>query len=117
MLRIYNLPGEKQWVQYGTYGTQYKMMLASLDPIGLTLAVDGVAGNRADDPLYIPCYKRAKKTIHPDGLLVVGDSKMNVLGTRATLVLGKDYYLSPLAHLKDEPELLDELLEPWRGRE
>jgi transposase len=101
----------------GQYETQFKMMLASLDPMGLTLVVDVVAGDRADDPLYVPSYQRMKKVIHLDGLLVVGDSKMSALGTRAVIVEGKDYYLAPLAHLKAEPELLDELLKPWQGRE
>jgi transposase len=45
----------------GQYETQYKMMLASLDPLGLTLAVDIVSGDRADDPLYLPCYRRSNK--------------------------------------------------------
>ncbi len=36
-------------------------MLASLDPLGLTLAVDVVSGERADDPLYLPCYQRVKQ--------------------------------------------------------
>jgi len=140
LLRIYNLKGKKVVrldatvgtvghdpakhtifkmgkAKNGSYETQYKMMLAGLDPMGLVLAVDVVSGNRADDPLYIPCYNRAKKTINQDGLLVVGDSKMSALETRATIVLGKDYYLTPLAHAKDEPGLLDELLDPWRGRE
>jgi transposase len=101
----------------GQYETQFKMMLASLDPLGLSLVVDVVAGNRADDPLYIPSYRRMKKIIDRDGLLIVGDSKMSALETRATIVDGKDYYLTPLAHLKDEPDLLDELLKPWQGRE
>ena len=30
-------------------------MLASLEPLGLPLAADVVAGNCADDPLYVPC--------------------------------------------------------------
>jgi transposase len=58
-----------------------------------------------------------KKTVNRNGLLIVGDCKMSALQTRATIVAGKDYYLTPLAHLKDEPELLDELLEPWAGCE
>ena len=99
------------------YETQYKMMLASLDPMGLALVVDVVAGNRADDPLYVPSYQRMKQVINRQGLLVVGDSKMSALGTRAVIVDGKDYYLTPLAYLKAEPELLDELLKPWQGRE
>ena len=101
----------------GQYETQYKMMLASLDPMGLTLAVDVVSGNRADDPLYLPCYRRVKQVLPESGLLVVGDSKMSALHTRATIVAEDDVYLTPLAHLKDEPGLLEELLVPWADRE
>jgi transposase len=101
----------------GQYEPQYKLMLASLDPLGLTLAVDVVPGNRADDPLYLPCYRRVKQVLSESGLLVVGDSKMSALKTRATIVAGDDFYLSPLAHLKDEPGLLEGLLAPWAGRE
>lgn len=101
----------------GQYETQYKMMLASLDPMGLALAVDIAAGNRADDPLYLPCYHRVKKVLPESGLLVVGDSKMSALDTRAGIVAEGDFYLTPLAHLKDEPGLLAELLAPWTDRE
>jgi transposase len=101
----------------GQYETQYKMMLASLDPLGLTLAVDIVPGDRADDPLYLPCYRRVKQVLPESGLLVIGDSKMSALNTRATIVAEDDFYLTPLAHLKDEPGLLEELLVAWIDRE
>jgi transposase len=101
----------------GQYETQYKMMLASLDPLGLTLAVDIVPGDRADDPLYLPCYRRVKQVLPESGLLVIGDSKMSALNTRATIAAAGDFYLSPLAHLKDEPGLSEELLVPWVDRE
>lgn len=101
----------------GQYATQYKMMLASLDPLGLTLAVDIAPGNRADDPLYIPCYQRVKEVLTERGYLVIGDSKMSALKTRATIMAAGDFYLSPLAHLKDDPGLLEELLLPWIERE
>lgn len=101
----------------GEYATQYKLMLASLDPLGLTLVVDVGAGNRADDPLYLPCYRRVKQVLPESGLLVIGDSKMSALETRAAIAAAGDFYLSPLAHLKDEPGLLDELLLPWLERE
>jgi len=101
----------------GQYETQYKMMLASLDPLGLPLAVDIVSGDRADDPLYLPCYRRVKQVLPESGVLVVGDSKMSALNTRATIVAEDDFYLTPLAHLKDEPGLLEELLAPWADRE
>jgi transposase len=101
----------------GLYETQFKMMLASLDPLGLTLVVDVLPGNQADDPLYVPSYERAKTILKRTGVLVVGDSKMSALATRATIVAGQDHYLTPLADLKDEPGLLTELLKPWQGRE
>jgi transposase len=101
----------------GLFETLYKMMLGSLDPLGLPLAVDVVPGNRADDPLYLPVYRRIKKTFPGRALLVVGDSKMSALPTRATIANSSDQYLTPLAYLKDEPKLLDELLAGQRLQE
>jgi transposase len=99
----------------GAYETQFKLMLASLDPLGLPIAVDIEAGDVADDPLYVPSYRRVKQVIKEKGLLVVGDSKMSAIGTRAEIVVGDDYYLTPLAWLKAEPELLDDLLSQWQA--
>ena len=101
----------------GLYATLFKMMVASLDPLGLAVAVDVAAGNRADDPLYVPVYQRIKEIIPEQGLLVVGDSKMSALPTRAAIVAGGDHYLTPLAHQKDDPDLLPELLTEWTDRE
>jgi transposase len=101
----------------GLYETQFKMMLASLDPLGLPLAVDVVPGDRADDPLYIPSYHRIKAILPGQGLLAVGDSKMSALLIRAVIASNQDHYLTPLAYLKDEPQLLDEVLGGWQDRE
>ena len=100
----------------GLYATLFKMMVASLDPLGIPVAVDVVPGNRADDPLYMPVYGRIKEIIPEPELLVVGDSKMSALGTRAAIVSHNDQYLTPLAHLKDEPELLPDLLSDGSDR-
>ena len=100
----------------GLYETQFKLMLASLDPLGLPWAVDVVAGNAADDLLYVPSYQRAKEVLKRQGILVVGDSKMSAIGIRGEIVGGGDNYLTPLAWLKDEPELLDKLLKEWREK-
>lgn len=101
----------------GSYETQFKLMLASLDPLGLPLAVDIEPGNVADDPLYAPLYHRLKQIITEKGLLVVGDSKMSAIETRGQVVVGGDYYLTPLAWLKAEPELLNDLLTEWQAGE
>jgi transposase len=99
----------------GEYATQFKLMLASLDPLGLLLAIDVAAGNRADDPLYGPCYRRVKDMLAKNDLLIVGDSKMSALSTRTAIVVGNDCYLTPLPHEKSEPGLLDELLSQFQA--
>jgi transposase len=101
----------------GLYETQFKMMLASLDSLGLPLVVDVEPGNQADDPLYLPSYRRAKEILAKNGLLAVGDSKMGASLTRATMVAGQDFYLVPLADQKDAPELLNRLLATWLEQE
>ncbi len=42
---------------------------------------------------------------------------MSAFSTRTAIAAGADFYLTPLAHLKDEPELLEELLAPWVEQE
>jgi transposase len=98
----------------GQYETQYKLMLASQDPLGLALAMDVVPGHKADDPLYLPIYQRVKNNLQRDGLLLVGNSKMSAVKTRAFIEAGNDFYLMPQ---KKDNELLDTLLAPWAGRE
>jgi transposase len=98
----------------GGYETQFKLMIASLDPLGLAIVVDVASGEKADDPLYSPSYQRVKVIMPEAGLLIVGDSKMSAVGMRAEIVEGDDYYLTPLAWLKDEPGLLAEVLTHWQ---
>ncbi len=74
---------------------QFKVMLASLDPLGLPLACQPVPGNRSDDLLYIPAYDAAMQILETRAVLVVGDSKMAALGTRAHIVHGGSAYVCP----------------------
>ena len=83
----------------------------------LCLVCDVEPGNRADDPLYVPSYQRAKEILGQEGVLVVGDSKMSALKTLATIVAGKNHYLTPLAEQQEERAQLDKLLADWQGRE
>jgi transposase len=76
---------------------QIKAMLATLDPLGLPLALDVVSGEQADDPLYVPTIDRVLACLGRRGLLVVGDCKMSALATRAHLQAHGQYYLTPLA--------------------
>ena len=73
---------------------QIKVMMGSLDPLGMPLATDVRSGERADDGLYIPLIKRLEAGMSQPGLLFVGDCKMSALVTH---VVGRQHmYLSPL---------------------
>src|SRR5499433_1827827 len=75
---------------------QIKVMIGSLDPLGMPLATDVVSGERADDGLYLPLIERLRTGLQTPGLLFVGDCKMSALDTRAYLARHQDWYLSPL---------------------
>jgi len=76
---------------------QVKVMMATLDPLGLPLMTQVVAGNTADDPLYIPAVDRVVKMIDQAGLLFVGDCKMSALTIREHIQHLNHHYLCPLA--------------------
>lgn len=95
----------------GGFEVQFKVMLGALDPMGMPLASDVVAGNTADDPLYAPIYRRIRQTLGQVGLLYIGDCKMGALETRAVISDGGDFYLAPLAMVGDVPALLDAQLD------
>ena len=83
---------------------QLKIMLASLDPLGMPLASEVLSGEHADDPLYLPMIARVQACLGRHGLLYVGDCKMAALQTRAQVHASQDYYLCPLSALIMSPE-------------
>jgi transposase len=79
---------------------QVKVMQAVLDPLGMPLATDVDSGERADDPLYLPCIERVQASLGRHGLLYVGDCKMASRETRARIAAAGDYYLCPLPQVQ-----------------
>ena len=79
---------------------QVKVMQAVLDPLGMPLATDVVSGERADDPLYMPCIERVQASMGRHGLLYVGDCKMASHDTRARIAAAGDFYLCPLPQVQ-----------------
>jgi transposase len=55
------------------------MMLSALDPLGLPLVTQVVAGKAADDPLYLPAIKQVSQSLPGHGVLYVGDLGLNLL--------------------------------------
>jgi len=86
---------------------QIKVMMGSLDPLGMPLSTDVLSGERADDGLYIPIIERIRSGLHKTGLLFVGDCKMSALDTRASLARHQDWYLSPLPLTGATAEAMD----------
>ncbi len=76
---------------------QFKIMMGSLDPLGMPLATIVVSGEKADDELYIPVIKRIDESLNKSGLLYSGDCKSSAFSIRLHIVGQKNYYLSPLA--------------------
>jgi transposase len=75
---------------------QIKLMAAAAEPAGLFLAGDVHPGNAADDPLYLPLYRRVRALLGQTGLLYTGDCKMAALETRAEMAFNQDFYLTRL---------------------
>ncbi|MBI5714031.1 MAG: transposase [Chloroflexi bacterium] len=75
---------------------QLKIMTAVVQASNSLLASDVVAGNLADDPLYLPLSRRVRAMLSGRRLMFVGDSKMAALATRADIAYHQDYYLTVL---------------------
>jgi transposase len=97
---------------------QFKVMLATLDPLGLAVGIQVVSGEKADDPLYIPAIDQVRENVGRKGLLYVGDSKLMSLETRLHLAAGGDSYLGPFSKVQISDEVLGKLLSPvWSGEQ
>jgi transposase len=91
---------------------QLKVMLSTLDPLGMPLVTTVVSGNRADDPLYEPAIQAVRQSLKKRGLLYIGDVKMAALGTRAAIQSQEDYYLCPLSAVQLPRKQILELIKP-----
>lgn len=101
---------------------QLKTMVATLDPLAMPLFSLTVAGNTADDVLYLPVLKELLPNLNLFHQLFVGDSKMGSCEVRSFLHHENQYYLLPLsqkqcskaqlaAYLLKKP---DDLIEVYR---
>ncbi|MCJ7432015.1 MAG: transposase [Anaerolineales bacterium] len=112
----YHEGGEESLFQYGYSKDdptlrQVEVMVAALDPFGLPLVSQVVAGNVADDNLYRPAVDRVLQIIDGTGLLFVGDSKMSDLAIQAHIHNLNQYYLCPLAQTGDTAKEMETWVE------
>ena len=89
---------------------QFKQGLATLDPSGIPLLSETLSGNRADDPCYLPAWRRMVNTIGNPDFLFIADCKAASYETRAEIDHGKGYYLFPLPMTGETPRHINELV-------
>jgi transposase len=89
---------------------QFKQSLGTLDPAGVPLLTETVAGQMADDPLYVPAWQRMVRTIGHPHFLFIADCKAAALGTRAEISHGDGSYMFPLPMTGKVPEVLRDLV-------
>ena len=85
---------------------QLKSMLATLDPLSMPIVCCTVAGNCADDQLYIPVIEGVRDHLAPSGLIYVGDVKLGSLGNRSYLAESQNGYICPLSQRQFSKESL-----------
>ncbi len=95
---------------------QLKVMLPTLDPLGLPLATEVPPGQWADDPLYLPTIARMRMCLNKHGLLYVGNCKIEALDMQANIQAHSDDYLCPLSALQIPSDLLVQQVEVLRAR-
>ena len=95
---------------------QFKEVLGTLDPVGMPLATAPVSGEQADDPQYVPAWKRLVAVIGHANFLTVGDCKLASLANRAQIQAGDGFYLAPLPSTGNTPTELEAwVLKPPRA--
>ncbi|CAG0933074.1 hypothetical protein TFLX_02882 [Thermoflexales bacterium] len=86
---------------------QFKQGLGTLDPVGVPLATAVVSGEQADDPHYVPTWKRLRAVIGHADFLTVGDCKLASLANRAQIHAGEGFYWTPLPMRGNTPAELE----------
>ena len=81
-----------------------------MDPAGVPILSETVPGNVADDPLYLPAWRRLTQTIGHRDFLFVADCKAAAIETRAAIAHEQGYYLFPLPMTGDTPKHIKELV-------
>ena len=81
-------------------------MLGTIDPAGVPLVSETLAGNGADDPVYLPTWHRLAKVIGHQDFLYIADCKAAAHQTRAELARAGGRYCFPLPMTGQTPSVL-----------
>ena len=97
---------------------QYRQLLGTIDPAGVPLVSETLAGNGADDPVYLPTWRRLVKVIGHKDFIYIADCKAAAHQTRAQLAQAGGNYCFPLPMTGHSPSLLKSWVlnppSPWQ---
>lgn len=85
---------------------QFIELLGTLDPAGVPLVTQTLPGNRADDQVYLPAWRRMVQVVGRPDFLLVADCKFSSLGNRARVHAAGGFYLAPLPATGETPARL-----------
>lgn len=85
---------------------QYRQLLGTLDPAGVPLVSETLAGNGADDPEYVPTWHRLATVIGHKNFLYIADCKAAAHQTRVQLAQAGGRYCFPLPNTGHTPSWL-----------
>lgn len=85
---------------------QYRQLLGTIDPAGVPLVSETLAGNGADDHIYVPTWERLAQVIGHKDFIYIADSKAGAHQTRALLAGAGGHYCFPLPQTGQTPTLL-----------
>jgi len=87
---------------------QFMHQLGTLDPAGVPLITQTLAGNSAEDPHYLPAWQRMVHILGRADWLLIADSKFSSLANQAQVQAGGGFYLAPIPMKGNVPELFRE---------
>lgn len=96
---------------------QFKVMLSTLDPMGLPLASLIPPGQESDERAYLPTIERTRQIVGCGGYLYIGDSKMSALALRGAIAQVADFYLVPLPRRHQGKDQLSDWYQPVLDKE
>lgn len=87
---------------------QFKVLLGTLDPLGLPLLTEVLAGNEADDGVYVAAWERMSATLGCRDFVFVADCKFASLANRGAVAQREGIYYAPLPRTGKVPEIIQE---------
>jgi transposase len=87
---------------------QFKVVLSTLDPLGLPLLTEALAGNVADDGVYVRAWERMSAVLGGPDFVLVADCKFSSLANRGQVACGEGIYYAPLPGTGKVPEIIRE---------